>query len=64
MGGGKTPSDVIESLKKSKLHNDVMLNKGMWETYEWNSVGAALLHDGDHHLAPLWFAKEKDSTTC
>ena len=64
MGGGKTPSDVIESLKKSKLHNDVMLNKGMWEKFEWNSVGAALLHDGKKHYGPLWFAKEKDSTTC
>ena len=31
---------------------------------QWGSVGAALLHDGDNHLAPLWFAAEKDNSTC
>ena len=31
---------------------------------QWGSVGVALLHDGDNHLAPLWFAAEKDNSTC
>ena len=81
MGSGKTPSDVIEGLKKSAAHNSVMLNEdgtkkgGLdWskqfmgpdagKELNWGSVGAALLHDGDHDLAPVWFAAEKDNSTC
>ena len=80
MGSGKTASDVIEGLKKSPAHNSVMLNEdgtkkgGLdWskqfgqnagEELHWGSVGAALLHDGDNHLAPIWFAAEKDDSTC
>ena len=69
--GEKTPSEVIEGLKKSPGHNSVMLNEdgrtkgGLdWSKQQWGSVGAALLHDGDNHLAPLWFAVEKDNSTC
>ena len=57
MAGGKTPSEAIENLKKSKLHNDVMLNLGpMWTNASWHSVGAALLRGA--------FAEETDDSVC
>ena len=63
MAGGKTPSEAIESLKKSKLHNNVMLNLGpRWTNVSWHSVGAALLRNAG--LAPLWFAEENDDSVC
>ena len=62
MAGGITPSEAIENLKKSKLHNDVMLNLGQWINASWHSVGAALLRGAG--LAPLWFAEENDDSVC
>ena len=62
--GADTASGAMEGLKKSPSHNDVMLNKGVWSSYHWGSVGAAHLHNGDNHFASLWFAVEKDDSTC
>ena len=65
IGAGKTPKDVIEGLKKSKAHNDVMLNSGMCafagesgpdaeKGKYWGSVGAAFLREPSKNDSESW----------
>ena len=49
-------SNALNRWKKSPPHNNVILNKGIWEEVEWNAVGVGI-YGG---YATVWFGKEAD----
>lgn len=53
--GTVTAKSALASWKSSPLHNDVILNKGMWSNRTWKALGAA--HSGSY--ACTWFGEKK-----
>lgn len=53
---GVKVEDALNSWKKSKNHNDVILNKEMWERSNWKSVGVGVYGK----YAVIWFGVEPD----
>jgi|SRR5690554_4097874 len=49
--------DALQTWKKSTSHNNVILNKGMWKSSEWNAVGVGIYHG----FAAIWFGTIPDS---
>jgi len=50
-GYNATAQDALDSWKKSPPHKDVILNKGIWQSYTWKALGAAV--SGNYACA--WF---------
>ena len=54
---GATAKDGLDGWKKSKGHNAVLVNKGIWRQVEWQAIGIAI----QGNYAVVWFGKELDS---
>lgn len=52
-----TPQQALDGWKKSKGHNMVIMNKGMWSNVEWKAVGIGMYKD----FAVVWFGRETDA---
>jgi hypothetical protein len=55
-GPKMTAQVALASWKTSSLHNDVILNKGVWSSFQWQALGAA--YRENHACA--WFGEVKD----
>ena len=53
---GATPESALEGWKKSKGHNEVMINRGIWKQVEWNAIGIGIKDE----YAVVWFGRETD----
>jgi len=54
---GRTYSkDALDSWSKSKGHNSVILNLGVWKNINWSSIGIGIFEG----YACVWFGKEED----
>jgi uncharacterized protein YkwD len=51
-----TAESSLEGWKKSKPHNEVILNRGIWKTMDWNAIGVGILNG----YACIWFGVEED----
>lgn len=51
-----TAESSLQSWKNSTPHNDVILNKGIWNN-KWNAIGVGILNG----FACIWFGKEYDN---
>lgn len=47
---------ALDSWQGSEHHNDVILNKSIWEKYTWNSIGISI----HGKYAVVWFGAEVD----
>lgn len=48
--------DILDGWKKSPPHNDMILNKGIWENVKWQSIGVGVYGE----YANVWFGSEED----
>ncbi len=53
---GVSPNSAFEGWKKSRGHNEVMINKGIWKQVKWGAIGIGMYEQ----YAVVWFGKEKD----
>lgn len=53
-----TPETALDGWKKSKGHNQVIVNLGIWKDVEWQAIGIGIYKD----FAVVWFGREKDET--
>ena len=51
-----TASSALSGWKRSKLHNDVIVNQGAWKRYQWQAIGIGIYGN----YACIWFGKETD----
>lgn len=51
-----TPEFAIESWKKSKNHNNVIVNLDVWKDVKWNAIGIGIYKG----FATVWFGKITD----
>ena len=49
--------DILDGWKKSSGHNDVIMNKKIWKTLQWQAIGIGIYGE----YADVWFGKEEDS---
>jgi hypothetical protein len=54
--GNGTPQSALASWKQSVLHNDVILNKAVWQPHPWKALGAACA--GNYACA--WFGEVQE----
>jgi uncharacterized protein YkwD len=54
--GNATSLDAFSIWKSSKLHNDVMMNKGSWKHINWQAIGVGIFGC----YAAAWFGEERD----
>lgn len=50
--------DILNGLKKSPGHNDIIVNKNSWKKLEWQAIGVGIVGE----YADVWFGKEADIT--
>lgn len=48
---------ALDTWKESPHHNDVILNKNMWRTIDWNAMGVGIFQG----YSAVWFGADKDS---
>lgn len=53
-GAGAT--GALSSWKRSRGHNTVIVNKGIWKTHPWKAIGIGIYGD----YAVVWFGEEED----
>ncbi len=51
-----TAVSSIEGWKKSRGHNMVMINRGIWKDVKWKAIGIGIYDQ----YAVVWFGEEKD----
>lgn len=51
-----TAAEALEGWKSSSGHNDVILNKSIWNDIKWNAIGIGIYRG----YAVIWFGAEKD----
>ena len=51
-----SPSTALKGWKSSKGHNEVIINKGVWQSHPWRAVGIGM----SQHFAVIWFGEEED----
>ncbi|MCB0478728.1 MAG: hypothetical protein KDC84_11215 [Crocinitomicaceae bacterium] len=54
-GGEATPEGALNGWKRSTPHNNVIINKGIWDD-EWKAIGVGMYKG----FAVVWFGKETD----
>ncbi len=54
--GIATAASAMNGWKGSKLHNDVLINQGIWKSYRWQAVGIGIYGN----YACIWFGRETD----
>lgn len=47
---------ALDTWKKSKHHNDIIINKDIWKKIEWNAIGICIYQQ----YAVVWFGKSAD----
>ncbi len=52
-----TAEEALKGWKESKGHNEVVTNKGIWKTTQWNAIGIGIYKG----YAVIWFGAEKDA---
>lgn len=59
VGAARDPGHALEVLGKSKMHNDVLLNRGAWrdQRWQWRALGA-VIYEG---FACAWFGNAADA---
>ncbi len=50
------PEEALNGWKKSKGHNEVIINKGIWKKQEWKSIGIGIYRG----FVCVWFGRETD----
>ena len=55
-GGQVTPDGALASWKRSRGHNEVIVNQGIWSSSEWRAMGVAI----SSRFALVWFGKLAD----
>jgi len=55
-GVDATAQTALEGWKKSKGHNMVIVNKGIWKDVKWQAIGIGMYKD----FAVVWFGQEID----
>lgn len=53
------PEEALKGWKGSPGHNDVIINKNIWKSANWNSIGIGIYYG----YATIWFGEEKDTET-
>ena len=56
---GAEADEALNGWKKSKSHNPVMINSGIWEQVEWKAVGVGIYGK----WAVVWFGALEDPST-
>lgn len=51
------PEEALDGWKNSQGHNEVILNKGIWQTSTWKAIGIGIYHG----YAMVWFGEEVDT---
>ncbi len=51
-----TPEDALQGWKKSKGHNPLLINSGMWAKAKWNAIGMGIYGN----YAAVWFGEKQD----
>ncbi len=57
---GANAEEGLAGWKKSKGHNEVIINEGIWKSITWNAIGVGLYNE----YGVVWFGKEPDTETC
>lgn len=52
-----TADESLESWKGSEGHNNVIINKDIWEKYTWNAIGISI----KGNYAVVWFGRDPDA---
>jgi len=55
--GGAKAKDALDTWKRSSPHNNVIVNKGIWQKYEWKAIGVGIYNN----YAAIWFGDEVDN---
>ena len=56
---GASAEEALKGWKKSKGHNTVIINRGVWRDVQWKAIGIAVVGE----YAVVWFGKEEDVTS-
>ncbi len=51
-----TPDEALDSWKASSGHHPLIINTGIWKSYQWKAIGIAI----EGNYAVVWFGKEAD----
>jgi hypothetical protein len=57
--GQATASSALRTWRRSRAHNAVILNQGIWQDREWQALGIGIYQG----YAVLWFGEEVDPVT-
>ena len=52
-----TPLNALNGWKKSKGHNEIVINTNQWKQATWNAIGVAIYKN----YAVVWFGQAKDA---
>lgn len=55
-GDGMTPEAAMACWRGSRLHHDVLLNRGPWRDHDWRALGVAM----SAHYAVIWVGRESE----
>lgn len=55
---GAKALNALEGWKKSKGHNPLLINLGMWKEIEWKGIGVGIYEN----YAVVWFGRENDAS--
>jgi len=48
--------DILDGWKKSRSHNEVIINKGVWKDIRWEAIGIGI----SENFATVWFGETED----
>jgi len=54
--GSNDPKEALRSWKSSLLHNEVIINRGIWASHTWKSIGVGIYKG----YAVIWFGEKVD----
>jgi uncharacterized protein YkwD len=52
-----TPDQALNSWQKSKGHNEIIINSGVWKNLKWKAIGVGIYKN----YAMVWFGNETDN---
>ncbi len=54
--GGMTPEIALAAWQKSKGHNEIIVNKGIWKEMKWRAIGVSIYDN----YSVVWFGTQPD----
>ncbi len=54
--GGVKAKDALDTWKRSAAHNNVIINKSIWNTHKWKAIGIGIFNN----YAAIWLGDEED----